>query len=110
MARPVTERRGFSRFAESSVRHLQAVLRPGHPVALVNLGGGGVRRELCERLWPHSPAATASAIEARSVSTNRGRHSGNNAPSTGISCPRHLRLHSPYPGSRYPGSCQLRWT
>jgi hypothetical protein len=41
MARPVTERRGFSRFAESSVRHLQAVLRPGHPVALVNLGGGG---------------------------------------------------------------------
>jgi hypothetical protein len=41
MARPVTERRGFSRFAESSVRHLQAVLRPSHPVALVNLGGGG---------------------------------------------------------------------
>ena len=41
MARPVTERRGFSRFAESSVRHLQAVLRPGHPVAIVNLGGGG---------------------------------------------------------------------
>jgi hypothetical protein len=41
MARPVTERRGFSRFAESSVRHLKAVLRPGHPVALVNLGGGG---------------------------------------------------------------------
>ena len=41
MARPVTERRGFSRFAESSVRHLQAVLRPGHPIAIVNLGGGG---------------------------------------------------------------------
>ena len=41
MARPVTERRGFSRFAESSVRHLQAVLRPGHPIAIVNLSGGG---------------------------------------------------------------------
>jgi hypothetical protein len=41
MARPVTERRGFSRFAESSVRHLQAVLRPGHPISIVNLGGGG---------------------------------------------------------------------
>jgi hypothetical protein len=41
MARPVTERRGFSRFAESSVRHLQAVLRPGHPVTIVNLSGGG---------------------------------------------------------------------
>jgi len=41
MARPVTERRGFSRFSESSVRHLQAVLRPGHSIAIVNLGGGG---------------------------------------------------------------------
>lgn len=41
MARPVTERRGFSRFGEPSIGRLQAVLRPGHAIAIVNLSAGG---------------------------------------------------------------------
>ncbi len=41
MARPVTERRGFSRFGQPSIGRLQAVLRPGHAIAIVNLSAGG---------------------------------------------------------------------
>ncbi len=41
MDQQMTERRSYSRFGESVVHHLHAVLRPGRIVRLVNLSCGG---------------------------------------------------------------------
>jgi hypothetical protein len=41
VVRPLTERRAHSRFGHPTISALQAVLRPGHPVAVVNLSAGG---------------------------------------------------------------------
>lgn len=41
MVRPLTERRVHSRFGHPTISVLQAVLRPGHHVAVVNLSAGG---------------------------------------------------------------------
>lgn len=41
MVRPLTERRVHSRFGHPTISVLQAVLRPGHAVAVVNLSAGG---------------------------------------------------------------------
>jgi len=41
MAHPLTERRTYSRFGGSTIAGIRAVLRPGHPVAIVNLSAGG---------------------------------------------------------------------
>lgn len=41
MVRPLTERRAHSRFGHPTISPLQAVLRPGHAVSVVNLSAGG---------------------------------------------------------------------
>jgi hypothetical protein len=41
VAQPLTERRAYSRFGAPATERLQAVLRPGHVVAVVNLSAGG---------------------------------------------------------------------
>ena len=41
MVRPLTERRTHSRFGHPTISPLEAVLRPGHAVSVVNLSAGG---------------------------------------------------------------------
>jgi hypothetical protein len=41
MVRPLTERRAHSRFGQPTIAALRAVLRPGHPVSVVNLSAAG---------------------------------------------------------------------
>lgn len=41
MVRPLTERRAHSRFGHPTISALRAVLRPGHPVSVVNLSAAG---------------------------------------------------------------------
>lgn len=41
MAHPLTERRTHSRFGGATLAGIRAVLRPRHPVSIVNLSAGG---------------------------------------------------------------------
>ena len=54
MDEPIVERRSHSRFGGSSVSHMQAVLRPGRIVRLLNLSSGGA---LIEGRRPLRPGA-----------------------------------------------------
>jgi hypothetical protein len=54
MDEPLGERRSHSRFGGSSVAHMQAVLRPGRIVRLLNLSAGGA---LIEGRRPLRPGA-----------------------------------------------------
>jgi hypothetical protein len=54
MDEPIVERRSHSRFGGSSVSHMQAVLRPGRIVRLLNLSTGGA---LVEGRRPLRPGA-----------------------------------------------------
>ena len=65
MDEPVVERRSHSRFGGSSVSHMQAVLRPGRIVRLLNLSSGGA---LIEGRRPLRPGARVYL----QLSTERG--------------------------------------
>ena len=54
MDEPLVERRSHSRFGGASVSHMQAVLRPGRLVRLLNLSSGGA---LIEGRRPLRPGA-----------------------------------------------------
>jgi hypothetical protein len=54
MGQPIIERRSYNRFGASVVQHMQAVLRPGRVVRLVNLSCGGA---LIEGRRPFRPGA-----------------------------------------------------
>ena len=54
MDQPLTERRVSSRFGQPTIAHIQAVLRPGRQVWLVNLSAGGALIEGRRPLRPGS--------------------------------------------------------
>ena len=70
MDEQIVERRSYSRFGGSSVSHMQAVLRPGRVVRLLNLSSGGA---LIEGRRPLRPGARVYLqLSADGCSAGRG--------------------------------------
>jgi hypothetical protein len=70
VVRPLTERRAHSRFGHPTISPLEAVLRPGQAVSVVNLSAGGA---LLDGPRPLRPGSRVACKRAAGGGRRRGR-------------------------------------